>query len=80
MQGLAGDNSSATCRLNAALWDRCLVMASILRKPSKGVNSNRPSCPPAGAHSRSASKIDPILEPGAAGSARFDLARGLIEA
>ncbi|WP_264716432.1 transposase [Limobrevibacterium gyesilva] len=27
-------NSSATCRLNAALWDRCFVMASILRKPS----------------------------------------------
>jgi hypothetical protein len=25
-------SSSATCRLNAALWDRCLVMASILRK------------------------------------------------
>lgn len=24
-------NSSATCRLNAALWDRCFVMASILR-------------------------------------------------
>src|SRR4051794_24288098 len=29
-------NSSATWRLNAALWDRCLVMTSILRKPSKG--------------------------------------------
>src|SRR5579864_3751978 len=27
-------NSSATCRLKAALWDRCFVMASILRKPS----------------------------------------------
>src|SRR5215469_2095849 len=29
-------NSSATCRLNAALCDRCLVMAPILRKPSRG--------------------------------------------
>ena len=29
-------NSSATCRLNAALRERCFVMASILRKPGKG--------------------------------------------
>ena len=29
-------NSSATCRLNAELCDRCFVMASILRKPSEG--------------------------------------------
>src|SRR3954452_20027101 len=36
-------NSSATCRLNAALWDRCLVMASILRKPSKGGQSKTPN-------------------------------------
>jgi hypothetical protein len=28
-------NSSATCRLNAALCDRCFVMASILRKPNR---------------------------------------------
>src|SRR5271167_4582772 len=27
-------NSCATWRLNAALWERCLVMAFILRKPS----------------------------------------------
>ncbi len=27
-------NSSAMCRLNAALWDWCFVVASILRKPS----------------------------------------------
>ena|GEM_PF-5079834 len=26
-------NSCATCRLNATLWDRCLAMAFILRKP-----------------------------------------------
>ena len=25
-------NPQATCRLNAALWDRCFVMASILQK------------------------------------------------
>ncbi len=29
-------NSFATCRLNAALCERCFVMASILRKPSTG--------------------------------------------
>src|ERR1700753_1513026 len=29
-------NSSATCRLNATLWERCLAMASILQKPGKG--------------------------------------------
>ena len=44
-------NSSATCRLNAALCDRCFVMASILRKPSRGVNSYCPICPLQGAHS-----------------------------
>jgi hypothetical protein len=27
-------NSWATCRLNAALWERCLVIAFILRKLS----------------------------------------------
>src|SRR5260370_37502115 len=27
-------NSCATCRLNEALWERCLVMAFILRNPS----------------------------------------------
>ena len=45
-------NSSATCRLNAALWDRCFVMASILRKPSKGgsIQIASPVHPP-GAHS-----------------------------
>jgi hypothetical protein len=32
-------NSSATCRLNAALCERCFVMASILRKPSRGGQS-----------------------------------------
>src|ERR1700712_1377810 len=36
-------NSSATCRLNAALCDRCLVMASSLRKPSKGGQSKSPN-------------------------------------
>jgi hypothetical protein len=29
-------NSSATCRLNATLWERCLAMASSLQKPDKG--------------------------------------------
>ena len=29
-------NSSATCRLNATLWERCLAMASILQKPDMG--------------------------------------------
>src|SRR5580658_8883882 len=48
-------NSSATCRLNAALCDRCFVMASILRKPNRGVNSYRPFCPPPGAHSTTGS-------------------------
>ena len=28
-------NSSATCRLNAVLCDRCFVMTSILRKPGQ---------------------------------------------
>src|SRR5439155_4341693 len=27
-------NSCATCRLNSMLWERCLAMAFILRKPS----------------------------------------------
>src|SRR5436190_13609441 len=27
-------NSCATCRLNSILWERCLAMAFILRKPS----------------------------------------------
>jgi hypothetical protein len=63
-------NSSATCRLNAALCDRCFVIASILRKPARGVNPDHLTYPPSGAHSRSASKIDPILETGATGGAR----------
>ena len=33
-------NSSATCRLNAALCDRCFVMASILWKPTNGGQTN----------------------------------------
>ena len=34
VKGLPGDNSCATCRLNSMLWERCLAMAFILRKPS----------------------------------------------
>jgi hypothetical protein len=43
------------CGMNAALCDRCFVMASILRKPSRGVNSYCPICPPPGAHSKTGS-------------------------
>jgi transposase len=33
------------------LWERCLAMAFILRKPSYQVNSLGPNCPASGAHS-----------------------------
>jgi hypothetical protein len=36
-------NSSVTCRLNAALRDRCFVMAYILQKPSKGGQFKSPN-------------------------------------
>jgi hypothetical protein len=44
-------NSSPTCRLDAAPYDRCFVMAPIQRKQQRGVNSNRLICSPQGAHS-----------------------------
>ncbi len=44
-------NSSATCRLNATLCERCRAMTSILRKPRQRGQSISPIRPPAGAHS-----------------------------
>jgi hypothetical protein len=60
-------NSSATCRLNATLWERCLAMASILQKPrQRGVKYTNSNCPPAGAHSirrvKFARRNTPLLE------------------
>ena len=57
-------NSCATWRLNSMLWERCLAMAFILRKPSYQVNSLGPNCPASGAHSRSVSMVAGIVPPG----------------
>ena len=46
--------------VQAADHDRCFVMASILRKPSRGVKSYRSTCPPSGAHSKRGSNATPI--------------------
>jgi hypothetical protein len=39
------------------LWERCLTMASILEKPSKGIKSTNSKCPSAGAHSNTRSLL-----------------------
>jgi hypothetical protein len=51
VQGLARTNSSATCRLNATLWEQCRAMTSILQKLRQGINPFRPNRPLEGAHS-----------------------------
>src|SRR5580704_17498604 len=43
-------NSCATWRLNSMLWEWCLAMAFILRKPCYQVNFLGPNCPASGAH------------------------------
>jgi hypothetical protein len=42
------------------LWERCLAMAFILRKPSYKVNSLGPNCPASGAHSKWGSQVEAI--------------------
>jgi hypothetical protein len=44
--------------LNSMLWERCLAMAFILRKPSYKVNSLGPNCPASGAHPSSTANRD----------------------
>ncbi len=53
--------------------DRCFVMASILWKPSRGVNSNRPICPLLGAHSKPCPPLAVIGQAGQVSSLMYQL-------
>src|SRR5580704_1774200 len=54
-------NSCATWRLNSMLWEWCLAMAFILRKPCYQVNFLGPNCPASGAHYNQGSKFNADL-------------------